>query len=65
MSIMLPLEQLTTILQIFAQEMTVVVANNYGYILKSVGDAVGANYGYILKSVGAGCAEGSTSGKIK
>ena len=49
MSIMLPLEKLTTILQIyfylsilqiFAQEMTVVVANNYGYILKYVGDAI-------------------------
>jgi adenylate cyclase len=40
MSIMLPLENLTTILQIFAQEMTVVVANNYGYILKYVGDAI-------------------------
>lgn len=40
MSMMLPLEKLTTILQIFAQEMTVVVANNHGYILKYVGDAV-------------------------
>lgn len=40
MSIMLPLEKLTTILQIFAQEMTIVVANNYGYILKYVGDAI-------------------------
>ena len=40
MSIMLPLEKLTTILQIFAQEMTVVVGNNYGYILKYVGDAI-------------------------
>jgi class 3 adenylate cyclase len=40
MSMMLPLEKLTTILQVFAQEMTVVVANNHGYILKYVGDAV-------------------------
>ena len=40
MSTVLPLEKLTTILQIFAQEMTVVVANNHGYILKYVGDAI-------------------------
>ncbi|HET7147529.1 MAG TPA: adenylate/guanylate cyclase domain-containing protein [Candidatus Nitrosopolaris sp.] len=40
MSTVLPLEKLTTILQIFAQEMTVVVANNEGYILKYVGDAI-------------------------
>jgi adenylate cyclase len=40
LSVMLTLEKLTTILQIFAQEMTVVVANNHGYILKYVGDAI-------------------------
>jgi adenylate cyclase len=40
MSTVLPLEKLTTILQLFAQEMTVVVANNQGYILKYVGDAI-------------------------
>lgn len=40
MSMVLPLEKLTTIIQIFAQEMTVIIANNHGYILKYVGDAV-------------------------
>jgi len=33
-SMVLPLEKLTTIWQIFAQEMNIVVANNHGYILK-------------------------------
>ena len=37
---MLLFEKLTTVLQIFAQEMTVVVTNNYGCILKYVGDAI-------------------------
>jgi adenylate cyclase len=40
MSMVLPLEKLTTIIQIFAQEMTVIIANNNGYILKYVGDAI-------------------------
>ncbi len=40
MSMVLQLEKLATILQIFAREMTVVVANNHGYILKYVGDAI-------------------------
>src|ERR1041385_2488697 len=41
MSMILPLETITTIIQTFVQEMTVVVvANNYGYVLKYIGDAI-------------------------
>ena len=40
MSTMLPLTDLTTVIQTFAQEMTIVVSNNYGYVLKYVGDAL-------------------------
>jgi class 3 adenylate cyclase len=40
----LPLETITTIIQTFVQEMTVVVANNYGYVLKYIGDAITAYF---------------------
>lgn len=40
MSLILPLEKLTVIIQTFVQEMTIVVANNSGYVLKYVGDAI-------------------------
>ena len=40
MSMILPLETITTIIQTFVQEMTIVVANNYGYVLKYIGDAI-------------------------
>ena len=40
MSMILPLETITTIIQTFVQEMTVVVANNYGYVLKYIVDAI-------------------------
>lgn len=40
MSMILSLDTLTTIIQTFVQEMTVVVANSYGYILKYMGDAI-------------------------
>lgn len=40
MSMILSLETLTTIIQTFVQEMTIVVANSCGYILKYMGDAI-------------------------
>lgn len=40
LSTVLPLNDLTTILQVFTQEMTIVIVNNYGYVLKYVGDAI-------------------------
>lgn len=40
MSMILSLERMTTIIQTFVQEMTIVVANNYGYVLKYMGDAI-------------------------
>jgi adenylate cyclase len=40
LSTVLPLSDLTTILQVFTQEMTIVIVNNYGYVLKYVGDAI-------------------------
>jgi class 3 adenylate cyclase len=40
MSTVLDLRDLTTILQIFIQEMTIIAVKNHGYILKYVGDAV-------------------------
>jgi adenylate cyclase len=40
MSTVLGLRDLTTILQIFIQEMSVIAVKNHGYILKYVGDAV-------------------------
>ena len=40
MSMILPLETITTIMQTFLAEMTVVVANNYGYVLKYIVDAI-------------------------
>lgn len=40
MSTILSLRDLTAILQVFTQEMTIVVINNHGYILKYVGDAI-------------------------
>ena len=40
LSTVLPLNDLTTILQVFTQEMTIVIINNYGYVLKYVGDAI-------------------------
>jgi class 3 adenylate cyclase len=40
MSTVLELRDLTTILQIFIQEMTIMALKNHGYILKYVGDAV-------------------------
>ncbi|HET6641500.1 MAG TPA: adenylate/guanylate cyclase domain-containing protein [Nitrososphaeraceae archaeon] len=40
MSTVLGLRDLTTILQIFIQEMSIIAVKNHGYILKYVGDAV-------------------------
>ena len=40
MSTVLDLRDLTAILQIFVQEMSVTAIKNHGYILKYVGDAV-------------------------
>ncbi|MGB7559456.1 MAG: adenylate/guanylate cyclase domain-containing protein, partial [Nitrososphaeraceae archaeon] len=40
MSNVLEINDLTTILQIFIQEMTIIAVKNHGYILKYVGDAV-------------------------
>jgi class 3 adenylate cyclase len=40
MSTVLDLRDLTAILQIFMQEMTIMAVKNHGYILKYVGDAV-------------------------
>jgi adenylate cyclase len=40
LSTLLSLSDLTTILQVFTQEMTIVIVNNNGYVLKYVGDAI-------------------------
>ena len=40
LSTVLPLSDLTTILQVFTQEMTIIIVNNSGYVLKYVGDAI-------------------------
>lgn len=59
LSTVLPLSDLTTILQVFTQEMTIVIVNNCGYILKYVGDAIIAyfpvNNNFYLASRNAIC----------
>lgn len=40
MSLDLPMDKLTTIIRTFAQEMSLIISNHAGYVLKFVGDAV-------------------------